>query len=294
MLGGNFGGPVTFASGCRATVFEPIVPPSLGTAARARFGLGLPVPSGRRRPGSTFGGQPPESLCSMPESRLSWRKEMRRVFSREDAVVTSATDWRRLRTGHAERASPTCRGVRHRHVPSSGGGERGRCCWRQLQCGHGRRESRLSWRLDACRGPFGGSGADPEPWSLLQSCHVLRESEDLRLSWLGCSQRLPRESAEQLQATGVILQRRHAPCDNPPFATSTCHQPLRAVWCAHAPFGGRDPSVGLALRPLPREVRCDARAPASRLGLSWEARWRRCAATATSYAEGGTVTLRGP
>lgn len=87
------------------------------------------VPSGRRRPGSTFGGQPPEPPCSMPESRLSWRWKERRVFSREDAVVTSATDWRRLQTGHAERASPTCRGVRLRHVPSSEGGERRRCCW---------------------------------------------------------------------------------------------------------------------------------------------------------------------
>jgi len=65
--------------------------------------------------------------------------------------------------------------------------------------------------------------------------------------------------------------------------------------------------VGRSVR-LPREVRCEAQcapcaslgrcaatqsAPASRPCLSWEAGWRHCAATATSYADGGAGALRG-
>jgi len=320
VLGGNFGDPLRMPADAEPQCSNPTCRSPSGQQP------GLDSDSGCRSfgkaPGSTFGGQPPESLCSMPESRLSWRWKERRVFSREDAVATSATDWRRLQTDHAERESPTCCGVRHRYVPSSGGGERSRCCWGQLQCGHVGKGVTPVVAPGCVPWPFRGRRGGPGALELAPELPRAR-IRDLRLSWLGCGQRLPREPAEQLQAPGIILQRRHAPCDNPPFATPTCHQPLRAVWCAHILFGGCDPSVGRALRPppfgrcdvkprapvpslgrcdvtpcapVPSLGRCDVTpcAPASRPCLSWEAGWRRCAATAPSYAEGGAVTLRGP
>jgi hypothetical protein len=118
----------------------------------------------------------------------------------------------------------------------------------------------VPWPLRGRRGDSGALELAPE----LPRARI----RDLRLSWLGCGQRLPREPAEQLQAPGIILQRRHAPCDNPPFATPTCHQPLRAVWCAHILFGGCDPSVGRALRPPPFG-RCDVK-PRAPVPLSRE------------------------
>jgi len=300
-------GPVTFASGCRATVFEPNVPPSLGTAARARFGLGLPFlreGAGRDRrsegnlqnrcavcqnhacrgaeetPGllsGRCGGDFCNGLEATPdrprrarESHLWWCTTSTRAFfgrRRAESLLLGATPVRPFRKGITPVVAPGC-------VP---------------------------WPLRGRRGDSGALELAPE----LPRARI----RDLRLSWLGCGQRLPREPAEQLQAPGIILQRRHAPCDNPPFATPTCHQPLRAVWCAHILFGGCDPSVGRALRPppfgrcdvkprapVPSLGRCDVTpcAPASRPCLSWEAGWRRCAATAPSYAEGGAVTLRGP
>lgn len=189
----------------------------------------------------------------------------RRVFSREDAVATSATDWRQLQTDHAERANPTCGGVRRRHVPSSGGGERSRCCWGQLQCGHSGRESRLSWHLDACRGLFGGGGATPEPWSLLQSCHV-RESEIC--------------ACRGLDATNGSLGNRrtapgawnHSPAPPRPVRQSAVRNanvppaPSGGLVCSHPLRGMRSKRWSGAPSASLQEVRCEA--PCARLPLS--------------------------
>jgi len=81
------------------------------------------------------------------------------------------------------------------------------------------RESRLSWRLDACCSPLGDCGADPDPWSLLQGCHVLRESKICACRGLvACCVFFGR--CRMAPGSGVILQGRHAPCDNQPIATN--------------------------------------------------------------------------
>jgi hypothetical protein len=306
VLGGNFGDPSCLPADAEPQCSNP------GAAVLRDSGQGslrtrAAVPSGRRRPGSTFGGN---LRTAVPYARITpvVALKMRRVFSREDAAATSAADWRRLRTGHAERASPTCRGVRHRHVPSSGGGERRRCCWGQLQCGHFQEGVTPVVAPGCVPWPFRGQRGGSRALELAPELPRLARIRRFAPVVARMHPTAPSGTGGQLQATGIILQRRHAPCDNPPFATPTCHQPLRAAWCAHAPFGGRDPNVWSGA-PSISLGRCDAKpsapcaslgryaasqsAPASRPCLSWEAGWRRCAATATSYADGGAGAPRG-
>jgi len=169
-------GPVTYASGCRATVFEPNVPQSLGTAARARFGLGLPfLREGAGRARRSEGNL--QNRCAVCQNHAC------RGAGRSAGSSLGKMRWRLLqRTGGDSR--PTTPSAR---VPPVVVYDIVTCLLREAASGvvvaggnssaaTSGRESRLSWHLDACRGPFGGGGADPEPWSLLQSCHV-RESE---------------------------------------------------------------------------------------------------------------------
>jgi len=223
---------------------------SFGTAARARFGLGLPFlreGAGRgRRSGATS-----EPLCRMPESRLSWR------WRCAGSSLGKMRPQLLQRTGgDSGPATPSAR------VPPVVVYDIVTCLLREAASGvvvaggnssaaTSRRESRLSWRLDACRGPFGGSGADPEPWSLLQSCHVLRESEDLRLSWPGCIQRLlrePADSSRRLESSSSAAT---------PRATIRRSQRQRATspfgrpGVLTPPSGDAIQTFGRALRPSP-------------------------------------------
>lgn len=156
-------GPVTFASGCRTTVFEPIVPPSLGTAARARFGLGLSFPRegagrDRRSEGNLL------NRCAVCQNHAC------RGAGRRAGSSLGKMRWRLLqRTGGDSRpATPSAR------VPPVVVYDIVTCLLRGAASGvvvaggnsstaSVRRESRLSWRLDACRSPFGGGGRIRSP-----------------------------------------------------------------------------------------------------------------------------------
>jgi len=300
-------GPVTFASGCRATVFEPNVPPSLGTAARARFGLGLPfLREGAGRDRRSEGNL--QNRCAVCQNHAC------RGAGRSAGSSLGKMRWRLLqRTGGDSR--PTTPSAR---VPPVVVYDIVTCLLREAASGvvvaGGNSSAAIQEGNHACRGTWMRAVASSGAAGRLRSpgaCSRAATCENQRfapvVAWMRPT--APSGTGGQLQAPGIILQRRHAPCDNPPFATPTCHQPLRAAWCAHILFGGCDPSVGRALRsppfgrcdvkpraPVPSLGRCDVTpcAPASRPCLSWEAGWRRCAATAPSYAEGGAVTLRGP
>lgn len=179
------------------------------------------------------------------------------------------------------------------------------------------RESRLSWRLDACCGPLGDGRADPELWSLLQSCHVLRESKICACRGLdACCASFGK--CRMAPSAGLIPQSCHAPCDNQPFATNVQTSLPREAGTdvAHdASVRVRPLSGGViqALRPTPaapqfslgRRSAMAEYTPACGSHLSREVRYpccavtahppgrkarpRSCPATATSHAECGTV-----
>jgi hypothetical protein len=191
-------------------------------------------------------------------------------------------------------------------------------CWRQLRYSHFVCESHAgSWRLDACCSPLGDGRADPELWGLLQSSHVLRESQICACRGLDacCA---PFGKCRMAPSAGLILQGCHAPCDNQPFATNVRTSLPREAGTdvAHdASVRSRPPSGGViqVLRPTPaapqfssgRRSAMAEYTPACGSHLSREvripccavtahpsgrkARPRSCQATATSHAECGTV-----
>lgn len=154
------------------------------------------------------------------------------------------------------------------------------------------RESRWSWRLDACCNPLGECRADPELWSLLRSCHVLRESKRFApvVAWMRTAP--PSGSAEWLR----VLES----CSS----AATLRATISRSQPTYEPvFFGR-PVTTLRMTPacvpgLPRGVRCkrcaqrqprrtslgrrSAKAvftPACRSRLLREARHESCAETA--------------
>jgi len=180
------------------------------------------------------------------ESRLSWRLSAYQILPRGNVVPSL---WIRGNPGTATpsaRLKPLDGSVAR--CASFGRWQRRRGAEGNFRTASGVQESRLSWCLDACRCPLGDSEADPEPWSHLRGCHVLRESKicacrglDACCVFFGTCRTAP--------SPGLILQCCHAPCDDQPFATP-----------AHpAPSGvdrtrGRVHAVPLSLL---REVRCD-------------------------------------
>jgi hypothetical protein len=195
-------------------------------------------------------------------------------------------------------------------------------CWRQLRYSHFVCESHAgSWRLDAYCSPLGDGRADPELWSLLQGCHVLRESKICACRGLdACCASFGK--CRMAPSAGLILQGCHAPCDNQPFATNVRTSLPREAGTdvAHdasvrvRPLSG---GVTQTLRPTPaapqfsfgRRSAMAEYTPACGSHLSREVRYpccaviahpsgrkarpRSCQATATSHAECGPGALRG-
>lgn len=251
-------GPVTFASGCRTTVFEPIVPPSLGTAARARFGLGLSFPregAGRdrrsegnllnrcavcqnhacrgagRRAGSSLGKMRwrllqrtgGDSRPATPSARvpLSWCTTSSRAFfggRRAASLLLGATPVRPVSEG-----SHACRGAWMRAEALSGAAGRirspGACSRAATSC--------ENQKICACRGLDAANG------SLGNRRNSSRRLESF-------------SSAATPRATIRRSQRQRA---TSPYGRSGVLTP---------PSGDVIQALVLALRPLPREVRCDA------------------------------------
>jgi hypothetical protein len=187
-------GPVTYASGCRATVFEPNVPQSLGTAARARFGLGLPfLREGAGRARRSEGNL--QNRCAVCQNHAC------RGAGRSAGSSLGKMRWRLLqRTGGNSR--PTTPSARVPPVVVYGVDT---CLLREAASGvvvaGGNSSAAIREGSHACRGTWmravalsgrrGGSGA-------LELAPELPRARirDLRLSWLGCDQRLPREPAD--------------------------------------------------------------------------------------------------
>jgi hypothetical protein len=134
------------------------------------------------------------------------------------------------------------------------------------------RESRLSWHLDACCSPLEDCGADPDPWSLLQGCHVLRESKICACRGLvACCVFFG--SCRMAPGSGVILRGRHAPCDNQPIATNVSTLSLlRGIPASRTSLGRFGET-----RPLTGAGQTLCTTPATRPRLFREARCGRCA-----------------
>lgn len=181
--------------------------------------------------------------------------------------------WRQLRYGHAECESHACCGVWMRAAPSSEGSVTGPLRWGQLQCGHfvcGNHACRGAWMRAAAL-----SGTAGRIRTLGACSRAATYCENQRfapvVAWLravsssgGAGWRL---------ALGVILQSRHAPCDNQPIATNvSALNLLRGIPASRTSLGGcgeTTPLTGLgqALRTT----------PTTRPRLSREARRGRCA-----------------
>lgn len=186
---------------------------------------------------STFRGSP-RNRCGLPESRLSWRWKTAYPLSGGCGGFRNGLE-----------ATPDQATLRY---------DLSRSCSLTSEC------QAWSWRLDACQCPLEDSGTDPE--SLEPAPRVATKCENQRFAPVVAGRA---DGAfgyrPQVQAAGIILQRCHASCDNPPFATPTCHRRLRAVRCAPPPPGGRIQALERALhRTAFGSSACDAGAPASR------------------------------
>jgi len=167
---------------------------------------------------------------------------------------------------------------------------------------HPVRESRLSWRLDACCNPLGGCRADPEPWSLLQSCHG-GENRRFAPSWPGCvlrgslGSRAGRCPSDWSHAPALPRTVRQSAVRNATKCQTSLGKPgPRWPWCPPCARSPRRPGNGGPGQPAQSPsggVNAALSAAVGRPCVPREARWRRCAATATSTPKTDRCPSRG-